>query len=67
MWLTAHVFFLIGFRNRLIVLLNWAWAYLTYQRHARIVLEREARADTGAAAAPDGGKSERPGFPGRPP
>lgn len=54
MWLAAHVFFLIGFRNRLIVLLNWAWAYLTYQRHARIVLEREARADTGAAAAPDG-------------
>lgn len=53
-WLAAHVFFLIGFRNRLIVLLNWAWAYLTYQRHARIVLEREARADTGAAAAPDG-------------
>ena len=26
-WLTAHVFFLIGFRNRLVVLLNWCWAY----------------------------------------
>ncbi len=51
MWLTAHVFFLIGFRNRLIVLLNLA--YLAYQRYAYIVLEREARADTGAAAAPD--------------
>jgi len=37
-WLAAHVFFLIGFRNRLLVLLNWAWAYWTYQRHARIVL-----------------------------
>ena len=37
-WLAAHVFFLIGFRNRLVVLLNWAWAYWTYQRHARIVL-----------------------------
>ena len=36
-WLAAHVFFLIGFRNRLLVLLNWAWAYFTYQRHARIV------------------------------
>jgi NADH dehydrogenase len=34
----AHVFFLIGFRNRLAVLMNWAWAYWTYQRHARIVL-----------------------------
>ncbi len=37
-WLAAHVFFLIGFRNRVSVLLNWAWAYWTYQRHARIVL-----------------------------
>jgi NADH dehydrogenase len=36
-WLAAHVFFLIGFRNRLIVLMNWGWAYWTYQRHARVV------------------------------
>ena len=38
-WLSAHVFFLIGFRNRIIVLINWAWAYFTYQRAARIVLD----------------------------
>ena len=37
-WLAAHVFFLIGFRNRLVVLLNWAWAYWSYQRAARIIL-----------------------------
>lgn len=37
-WLAAHVFFLIGFRNRLIVLLNLAWAYWSYQRGARIIL-----------------------------
>jgi NADH dehydrogenase len=37
-WLAAHVFFLIGFRNRLMVLLNWAWAYWSYQRGARIIL-----------------------------
>ena len=46
-WLAAHVFFLIGFRNRLIVLTNWAWAYWTYQRHARVVFasggERERK------------------------
>jgi NADH:ubiquinone reductase (H+-translocating) len=36
-WLAAHVFFLIGFRNRLVVLIEWAWAYWTYQRGARIV------------------------------
>ena len=37
-WLVVHVFFLIGFRNRLVVLLNWAWAYWSYQRAARIIL-----------------------------
>jgi NADH dehydrogenase len=37
-WLFAHVFFLIGFRNRLSVMLNWTWAYWTYQRAARIIV-----------------------------
>ena len=36
-WLSAHIFFLIGFRNRLVVLLDWTWAYWSYQRGARIV------------------------------
>lgn len=40
-WLAAHVFFLIGFRNRLLVLINWAWAYWSYQRHARIILGQD--------------------------
>ena len=40
-WLAAHVFFLIGFRNRISVLLNWALAYWTYQRSARIVLGQD--------------------------
>jgi len=37
-WLLAHVVFLIGFRNRVIVLFDWAWAYLTYSRSARIIV-----------------------------
>jgi len=37
-WLVAHLFFLIGFRNRIIVLVNWGWSYWTYQRHARIIV-----------------------------
>ncbi|MBS0584126.1 MAG: NAD(P)/FAD-dependent oxidoreductase [Proteobacteria bacterium] len=37
-WLAAHVFFLIGFRNRLSVLINWAIAYWSYQRAARIII-----------------------------
>ncbi len=44
-WLAAHVFFLIGFRNRLAVLMNWAISYLTYQRSARIMLDRGDDAD----------------------
>jgi NADH dehydrogenase len=37
-WLTAHIYFLIGFRNRLVVLIDWAWAYWTSERSARIVV-----------------------------
>jgi NADH:quinone reductase (non-electrogenic) len=37
-WLLLHIYFLIGFRSRLIVLINWAWAYFTYARGARIIL-----------------------------
>ena len=41
-WLFAHVYFLIGFRNRLIVMVEWAWAYFTYERGARVVAEPDA-------------------------
>jgi NADH:quinone reductase (non-electrogenic) len=37
-WLGIHIFFLIGFRNRIVAMLDWALAYLTYQRHARLLL-----------------------------
>lgn len=36
-WLLIHIFFLIGFRNRILVLLQWGWAYLTFQRGARLI------------------------------
>jgi NADH dehydrogenase len=44
-WLWAHVFFLIGFRNRIVVMVEWIWSYFTYQRHARIILGRDSDAD----------------------
>lgn len=47
-WLAAHVFFLIGFRNRLVVLLNWFAAYWTYQRAARIIVGRDASSASNA-------------------
>jgi NADH dehydrogenase len=37
-WLLLHIFFLIGFRSRLIVLIDWAWAYFTYARAARVII-----------------------------
>jgi NADH dehydrogenase len=36
-WLFVHIFFLIGFRNRLIVMIQWFWSYVTYERGARLI------------------------------
>jgi NADH dehydrogenase len=36
-WLVVHIFWLIGFRNRLLVFVQWAWAYLTFQRGTRLI------------------------------
>jgi NADH:ubiquinone reductase (H+-translocating) len=39
-WLALHLLWLMGFRNRLTVFINWVWNYLTYDRSVRIILER---------------------------
>ena len=36
-WLTVHIFYLIDFRNRVVVLFDWAWSYFTYQRGSRLI------------------------------
>ena len=36
-WLFIHIFFLIGFRNRIVVMFQWAWSYFTYERAARLI------------------------------
>jgi NADH dehydrogenase len=36
-WVFVHILYLIGFRNRLVVMIQWAWAYLTYQRGIRLI------------------------------
>ncbi|HKX93586.1 MAG TPA: NAD(P)/FAD-dependent oxidoreductase [Methylibium sp.] len=40
-WLFVHIYFLIGFRNRLVVLSDWAWAYFSFERQARVVADPE--------------------------
>ncbi|MCB8933454.1 MAG: NAD(P)/FAD-dependent oxidoreductase [Fimbriimonadaceae bacterium] len=37
LWLAIHIVYLIGFRNRIVVLVEWAWAYATYERGARLI------------------------------
>ena len=39
LWVFVHIFFLIGFRNRVIVMFQWGWSYLTFQRGARVVTD----------------------------
>jgi len=38
-WLAVHIWYLIGFRNRFLVFLNWAWNYVTFRRGARIITQ----------------------------
>ena len=44
LWTVAHIYYLIGFRNRFVVALNWAWSYVTFQRGSRLI--------TGSGAQP---------------
>lgn len=44
-WLFIHIYYLIGFRNRLFVFLEWFWSYLTYQRGARLIVGKEWRTE----------------------
>ncbi len=70
-WLFIHIFFLIGFRNRIIVMIQWAWSYFTYDRSARLItgesrtvavptveLAEELEALRTQAASPDAATSD---------
>jgi len=57
LWLFVHIFFLIGFRNRVAVLLQWAWSYVTFKRGARLITDTAEQwrfiADRRGPAPPD--------------
>lgn len=40
-WLVIHIYYLSGFQNRLLVLIQWAWSYLTFSRGARLIVSKE--------------------------
>jgi len=75
LWLFVHVYFLIGFRNRLAVILQWAWSYLTFGRAARLItyapeefrIASEAAASDGRGRGPPRAASESPPLRGPPP
>lgn len=55
-WLLVHIYFLSGFRNRLFVLIQWSWSYVTFSRGTRLIVEKEwrshhARRDAKVAAS----------------
>lgn len=43
LWLVVHIYYLIGFRNRLVTLFQWAWTYFTYNRGARLITTETGR------------------------
>lgn len=43
MWLFIHIFYLIGFKNRIFVFLEWFWSYATFKRGARLIVDKEWR------------------------
>jgi NADH dehydrogenase len=56
LWLFIHLFNLIGFRNRVMVLINWAWDYLLYERAVRYVFPARmpgSRSSCACADVPD--------------
>jgi NADH dehydrogenase len=50
LWLFVHILFLIGFRNRLLVLFQWAWSYATYDRGSRLITGVRSSTEPAAAA-----------------
>jgi NADH dehydrogenase len=43
LWLVIHIYYLTGFRNRLLVVLQWAWSFLTFRRGARLIVNKQWR------------------------
>ncbi len=75
-WAFIHVLWLIGFRNRIIVMIQWAWAYFAYARGARVIVdlsawparpERERSGSRPGEASPGPAESGAPPGPARPP
>ena len=44
-WLAVHIYYLAGFKNRLFVVLQWAWSYVNYRRGSRLIVSNDWHSD----------------------
>ncbi len=58
-WLAFHIALLIGFRNRIVVLINWAWDYFLYERAVRLITAQTRAPDAGLAADREAGSESQ--------
>ena len=61
-----HIYYLTGFRRRLLVVLQWAWSYLSFRRGARLIVEKEWRFHPAAAAKDNAANNPARRPPGNP-
>jgi len=55
-WLVVHIYYLTGFRNRLFVVMQWAWSYFSFRKGARLITRREWRTHSADEADPEGSR-----------
>ncbi|MCH9655676.1 MAG: NAD(P)/FAD-dependent oxidoreductase [Planctomycetes bacterium] len=59
-WLVVHIFYLTGFKNRILVVMQWAWSYLSFRRGARLIVDRDWKPDSIDATKPEAEEPEIP-------
>jgi len=67
LWLVIHIYYLTGFQNRLLVVMQWAWSYFSFRRGARLIVSKEWRLRERAAIPPTGSVSQLSGKSPAPP
>lgn len=66
-WLVVHIYFLTGFRNRLFVIMGWAWSFLTFRRGARLILAKDWRTFDNSPSSGEQADGDQDGKPSKSP
>ncbi|HEV7555133.1 MAG TPA: hypothetical protein VGO00_06765, partial [Kofleriaceae bacterium] len=54
LWWVVHIFYIVGFRNRVLVMFHWAWSWLTFKRGARLITGEVTHLPPVTTIGPDG-------------